>query len=225
MTDVIAHRGASRAERENTVAAFRRAVEMGADAVELDVRRTADGLLVVSHDPVVDERIIVATDAADLPEHVATLAEALDACSGLRVNVEIKNDAAEPDHDPDDLVADLVVAALEASGRDPTSLLISSFRLATVDRCRAVDPAVPTAWLVLAVADHVPAMLVERGHAAVHPWVGSVDEALVRRCHDLGLQVNVWTCNDAEQAAVLAGWGVDGICTDVPDVLLDRLRT
>ena len=63
---VIAHRGASRAERENTVAAYRRAGEMGADAVELDVRRTTDGVLVVHHDPHLgDGRLIAAARAGE----------------------------------------------------------------------------------------------------------------------------------------------------------------
>src|SRR5215212_2876995 len=108
---VIAHRGASRAEPENTIRAFRRAARMGSDAVELDVRRTLDGALVVHHNPgLPDCRVIAATDAADLPASVATLEAALDACAGMWVNVEIKNDPAEPDFDPDDTIADQTMA-------------------------------------------------------------------------------------------------------------------
>ncbi|MCB0955889.1 MAG: glycerophosphodiester phosphodiesterase, partial [Ilumatobacter sp.] len=73
---------------ENTVAAFRRAGEMGADAVELDVRRTADGVLVVHHNPhLADGRLIATTANRDLPPTVPTLGEALDACEGMWVNV------------------------------------------------------------------------------------------------------------------------------------------
>ena len=65
---ILAHRGASRAERENTIVAFTRAATMGADAVELDVRRTSDGALVVHHNPHLDDgRLIAALTAADLP--------------------------------------------------------------------------------------------------------------------------------------------------------------
>ena len=223
MTEVIAHRGASRVERGNTVAAFERAVELGSDGIELDVRRTADGLLVVHHDAVLgDGRAIVETRRSELPFYVPTLAEALDACAGAWVNPEIKNDPGEPDFDPDDAVVETLLAELERRGAG--RWLVSSFRLETIDRCRALAPHVPTAWLVVEVGPDTPAMLAERGHAAVHPWVDTVTEDVIARCHAAGLAVNAWTCNDPARARELAGWGIDGICTDVPGVLLDALR-
>jgi glycerophosphoryl diester phosphodiesterase len=225
MTEVIAHRGASRVERGNTVAAFERAVELGSDGIELDVRRTADGLLVVHHDATLgDGRAIVDTRQSELPFYVPTLADALDACAGAWVNLEIKNDPGEPDFDPDDAVVEGVVAELERRGPGAGPWLVSSFRLETVDRCRALAPDVPTAWLVVEVGLDTPAMLAERGHAAVHPWVDTVTEDVIVRCHAAGLVVNAWTCNDPARARELAAWGIDGICTDVPGVLLDALR-
>jgi len=81
---VIAHRGASLAERENTLAAFRRAHAMGADAVELDVRRTLDGAMAIHHDATLgDGRLICETHSDDLRGDVSFLAEALDACAGM----------------------------------------------------------------------------------------------------------------------------------------------
>ena len=115
---VMAHRGASKAEPENTVAAFQRAGAMGAHAVELDVRRTSDGVLVVHHNPHLhDLRLIAATPYADLPDAVPTLGEALDACAGMWVNVEIKNDPEEPDFDPTESIADETIAHLLARHR------------------------------------------------------------------------------------------------------------
>ncbi len=220
---VIAHRGASAAARENTVEAFRLAAEMGSDAVELDVRRSRDGQLVVHHDAVLaDGRAIGATAAADLPPWVPTLDTALDACAGMWVNVEIKNDPRDPDFDPGDTIADDTVAALRARGEDER-WLISSFRLETVDRCRALAP-LRTAWLTEAVPDDVVATLVERGHVALHPWVGLLEQRVVDACHAAGLHVNTWTCDDEARMAELASWGVDGICTNVPDVALTLLR-
>jgi glycerophosphoryl diester phosphodiesterase len=225
MTEVIAHRGASRVERANTVAAFERAVELGSDGIELDVRRTADGLLVVHHDAVLgDGRAIVETRQSELPFYLPTLAEALDACAGAWVNLEIKNDPGEPDFDPDDAVVHGVLAELKRRGPGTGPWLVSSFRLETVDRCRALAPHVPTAWLVVEVGLDTPTMLSERGHAAVHPWVDTVTEDVIARCHAAGMAVNTWTCNDPARARELAGWGIDGICTDVPGVLLDALR-
>ena len=56
------------------------------------------------------------------------------------------------------------------------------------------------------------------GHSVVHPWVVGLAEADVRTAHAAGVAVNTWTCNDPGQIAELLAWGVDGICTDVPDV-------
>lgn len=222
MPDVIAHRGASRVERENTVAAFERAVGRGVDGIELDVRRTADGAIVVHHDAALtDGRVIVRTPRRDLPFYIPTLADALDACQGAWVNIEIKNDPGDPDFDPDDAIVDGVLAELDRRGPSEGPWLISSFRLETVDRCHELAPAVPTAWLVFAVDRDTPPMLAARGHAAVHPIVNAVDAGVVEHCHAAGLRVNTWTCNDPERARELAGWGVDGIVTDVPRVILD----
>ena len=218
MTRIIAHRGASRAEEENTLAAFRRAGVQGADGVELDVRRSADDRLVVHHDAALpDGRVIRATASADLPDRVPTLAAALDACAGMFVNIEIKNGPDEPDFDPTEWVAHRVVAELVS--RTPHSRwLISSFRLETVDVCRRLLPPVPTAWLVGPATDEVIATCARHGHAAIHPWDRHLTSDAVLAAHAVGLAVNTWTCDDPDRMRELIGWGVDGICTNVPDV-------
>lgn len=217
---VLAHRGASRAERENTLAAFRRAGEMGADGVELDVRRTADGRLVVHHDPHLDDgRIICELDADALPEHIPTLSAALDACAGMWVNLEIKNDESDPDFDPGDWVAAETMALLAGRG-ELHRWLMSSFRLETMDRCRELLPAVRTAWLTSIVPDDAAEMLVSRGHAALHPSVRFLSREVIDQCHDAGLVVNTWTCDDPVRMRELIAWGIDGICTNVPDIAL-----
>jgi glycerophosphoryl diester phosphodiesterase len=220
LTQIIAHRGASHAELENTVAAFRRAAELGADAVELDVRTTADGLLVVHHDAeLADGRRIAAVDAAELPAHVPTLDEALDACGGLWVNVEIKNAPGEPDFDADSKIADATITALRARPA-AERFLVSCFHLDTIDRCRELAPDIPTAFLCAIVPDGVAELLAERGHQAFHPWHPTVSAALIDECHAAGIDVNTWTCDDAERMAQLIRWGIDGICTNDPDVAL-----
>lgn len=220
MTLIIAHRGASRAAPENTVAAFRRAVEMGADAIELDVRRTGDDRLVVHHDPsIADGRAIRELSAGELPGWVPEMSDALDACGAVVVNVEIKNDPHEPDHDPTDWVAEQVARELERRG-DPARWLISSFRYDTIARCRELSPAVATAWLTERIGPDEIARSVAGGHAAIHPWVPTVDRAAVDAAHAAGLAVNVWTCDDPDRMRELIGWGIDGICTNVPDVAL-----
>lgn len=220
MTRIIAHRGASNAERENTLAAFRRAGEMGADGVELDVRRTADDVLVVHHDAALaDGRIIRTVPFADLPDHVPTLEASLDACAGMFVNIEIKNDLRDPDFDPGEWVAHRVCDALAV--RTPHSRwLISSFRLETVDACRRLGPTIPTAWLVEPAPADVVGTCARHGHAAIHPLDRHLTPEAVRDAHAVGLAVNTWTCDDPERIRELLAWGVDGICTNVPDVAL-----
>ena len=226
-TFVLAHRGASRAERENTVLAFRAAGDMGADGVELDVRLTADGHLVVHHDPrLEDGRDICALQRSELPAHIPTMHEALDACAGMWVNVEIKNDEKEPDFDSSDSVAELVARALVE--RDENSrFLISSFRRETINKVHDFAPELRTAWLTTVVApndaESIVESLVRGGHSALHPWVGLLTKELIDLCHERGIQVNTWTCDDAVRMAELVEWKVDAICTNVPDVALGVL--
>jgi len=225
VTCVIAHRGASRAAPENTVAAFRRAAEMGADMVELDVRRSADGRLVVHHDPfLADGRAVAATRADELPSAVPTLDAALDACVGMAVNIEIKNDPDEPGFEPDRALADDVAAVVAARG-DADRVVVSSFDRASIDRLREVAwPPIATAWLVTVPPPDAVEVVVAGGHQALHPSWQAVDPALVEQAHAAGVAVNVWDCDDPEAMVRLAGWGVDGICTNVPDVAIGVLR-
>lgn len=227
-TQVMAHRGASSYEPENTVVAFVRARELGADAVELDVRRTADGHLVVLHNPTLpDGRVLCETPRADLPPDIPGLDEVLDACAQMWVNVEIKNDPDEPDFDPTDEIATEVAAALSRRGEDPR-WLVSSFRRETVDALHRAAPAIATAWLTVhvddAMAEAVARDLVTAGHSAIHPWVGLLTRPVVDAMHEAGLAVNTWTCDDEIRMRELIEWGVDGICTNVPDVAVGVLR-
>ncbi len=217
---VYGHRGASADAPENTIEAFRLAREQGADGVELDVRRSADGALVIHHDAhLPDGRRILDVARADLPASVPTLAEALDACEGLIVNIEIKNSPYDVDHDPERQSADDVVALLaERRGRD--RVLISSFDLKTVDRVRAIDDGIATAFLSHVAPDGraAIALAVSHGHGAVHPYEADVDERYVTEAHAAGLAVNTWTVDDPERLRLLAAVGVDGIVTNVPGI-------
>ena len=219
---LIAHRGAAtpRSHPENTVAAFRRARSVAADWVELDVRRTADGATAVHHDAhLADGRMIASLRRADVPGHVPDLDEALAACMGLGVNIEIKNLTIDPDHDPTQWLSRVVVDAV-ARADPPVSVLVSSFDRDAIERVHALAPSLPTALLTFALDDPAPtvAWCATRGHRALHPFDATVDRALVDLAHDHGLAVNVWTVDDPDRIVALAEMGVDGICTNVPDV-------
>jgi glycerophosphoryl diester phosphodiesterase len=202
---VLAHRGASAQAPENTLAAFALARALGADGVELDVRRAGDRL-VVHHDPL---------PPGPLPADVPTLAEALDACAGLLVNVEVKTDGLPALVDRR-VAAESVIHELRRRTGD--RVLLSSFDLAALDAARDADPTVPTAWLVVEAGRRTLDVLAAHGHAVLHPRHDGVDGALVAEAHRRGITVNVWTCDDAARIVELAGWGVDGVITNVPDV-------
>ena len=217
---VVAHRGASHDRLENTVEAFAEARVQGAEWVELDVRLSADDVLMVHHDAhYADGRLVREVWAADAPDHVPNLAEAFEACEGMGVNVEVKNLPGDPDHDASAMVCE-AVAGLAVAYRPPELLLVSSFDITAVDRIRATDPSLPTAWLM--AERHGTDLMLDRtadhGHGAVNPWDQLVDEHLVSASHDRGLAVFVWPVDDPGRMAELAEWGVDGIVTNRPGV-------
>jgi glycerophosphoryl diester phosphodiesterase len=224
-TAVIAHRGASAVRKENTVDAFVEARRLGADMVELDVRRTRDDVLVIHHDaslpggtPIVELR----HDA--LPSWLPSLDQAVEACVGMVVNIEVKSSPFDPDFDADRWVAGRVARQIgERAWRD--RVLVSSFDLVSVDRVRAVDDAIPTALLTLPGLDtrEAATTALEHGHRVLHPHDYAVTPELVAHLHALGMAVNVWTVDDPARMHELVEMGVDGICTNVPDVLVEVL--
>lgn len=215
---VIAHRGASADAPENTVEAYLLAAAQGADWVELDVRRTADGALAVLHDAVLaDGRVLVECERDTLPASIPSLADALDACAGMGVNIEIKNWIDDPDYDPGDSVADGVVALLaDRGGRD--EVLISSFTDHTIARVRDLAPHLATAFLVHSATAEAIGVAVDGGHQAIHPWDQGTTADQVAAARAAGLEVNVWTVDDPDRMLELAGMGVTGIVTNVPAV-------
>lgn len=222
---VLGHRGAPHRARENTIEAFAAARAEGADGVELDVHRSSDGALVVHHDAEVEGLGVLAehsrTRIHEVAPWVPTLEEVLDACTGLLVNVEIKNSPGDVDFDGHEVVAAKVVALLAARGGVDT-VLVSSFHLPTIDRVKELDPTVSTGYLT--VVDPTPIAAADiaaaHGHDAIHPFVGVMGdgsaEDVVVHAHALALDVNVWTVNHEDDVARLAAVGVDALVTDRP---------
>ncbi len=216
---IFAHRGSpdpASGVRENTLEAFFRARLLGAQGVELDVRRTADGALALHHDA--DIRgfgPVHEVESGSLPASVAFLPAALEACAGLEVNIELKNLPAEPGFDPDERmareVAELVVAADRVS-----TVVVSSFWPASLSAVRDVEPDIATGLLVAPWFDPAAAVPValEHGCGALHPHVSSIDDALMAEVGRAGLSVAAWTVNDPEELAGLAALGVHTVITD-----------
>jgi glycerophosphoryl diester phosphodiesterase len=227
---VLAHRGASARAVENTLAAFALARDLGADGVELDVRCTADGVLVVHHDPAVDGLGLLAAvelDALrDARPEVPTFGEALDACAGMLVNVEMKCLAWEPDAD-DPTERPVVRGVVDAVREHAVDAVVSSFDLGAVDAAHELAPELTTGWLTsrLPVVDAFP-IAAEHGHRWLHPDRESALRASaedVAAAHAAGLQLNVWTVDEPADVRALGALGVDALITNVPDVVLGVL--
>ena len=225
MTIVLAHRGMAASHRENTLEAFAAARAVGADGVELDVRCSADGVLVVHHDPTLaDGRPIAGLRAADLPAWVPTLEAALEVCRGMVVDAEIKNLVTEPGFDPEESAARETAALLVRMGM-AGSAFVSGFSMASIDAAREAEPSVPTGWLTLAAYDQLDALSLAaaRGHAALQPRHEAVTPELVAAVHAKGLQLHTWTVDDPDRIRHLARFATDILITNHPDQALKVL--
>lgn len=215
--EVIAHRGASREAPENTLAAFARAVALGADGVELDVHRTIDGHLVVHHDPALPTGAggapIASLTLASVQafrvrgERVPTLAEVVALVAGrARIYCELKG-------------AGTVAAAVRLlTGLDGAAVHAFDHRM--VREARELAAELPRG--ILETSYHLDPAAAATQVAARDLWQYEpmIDAALVQAAHSAGLRVVAWTVNDPTRAAQLAACGVDAICTD--DVTLIR---
>lgn len=216
MTQIWGHRGASAVKPENTLDAFAEALRLGADGVELDVRRTADGAMVVHHNAdLIDGRFIYELGRDALPGSVALLDAALDVCGPMTVNVEIKNVPVDPDFDPTEAVAGQVVD-LTLARNAVDRIVVSSFGLAAIDAVRARDAGIATGWLTLVAYDQMRALetAIERGHNALNPYFTAVTAELVDAAHDAGVAIYTWTVDDPDEMRRLADLGVDAIITN-----------
>jgi glycerophosphoryl diester phosphodiesterase len=242
---VVAHRGASAEEPENTLPAFEAAVGAGADAVEFDVRMSADGHAVVMHDPAVDRttdghglvrdltlsdlkrlRARSSSGAAEIP----TLAETLALLSGrVAVDVEIKNIPGEPDYDPDrQAVVDATLRALDGGGFSG-AVLISSFNPVAIAHAHATSPEVPTGLLAVQAMPMTDAirLTVDGGHGWLLPAASSLlagGPDVVASVHGSGLRLGTWIVDDPQEAARLAAWGLDAVATNDPRRIVPAVR-
>ncbi len=206
----IAHRGMPRLAPENTLPAFVRALEAGADGVELDVHATRDEVVVVHHDPVLPDGTVIAdTPLALLRRHEAaagvgipTLAEVTDLVAGrATLFVEIKGAGIEQ----------LVLDALAKYSGD---CAIHSFDHAMIRRIRALSSQVRLGILFEDAVGDVARQMERAGASDVWPHWPLVTPALVAATHAAGGRVIPWTVNDASRAEALAAAGVDALCGD-----------
>jgi glycerophosphoryl diester phosphodiesterase len=213
---VIAHRGASGYEYENSLAAFRRAVTLDADGVELDVHATRDGRMVVHHNPELTGLGLIRALELDavrqvrLPngEPVPLLSEVLDLVGDRDVWVEVKEL---------DRAWDGALLATLAAGPAPHRYAVHSFDHRLVGRLGRARPALRRGVLLSSyLVDPVNAMKAVGASTLWQEW-HFVDEELVRIIRAAGLALVAWTVNELADLRRLAHLGVDGICGNYPD--------
>jgi glycerophosphoryl diester phosphodiesterase len=239
----FAHRGGAALWPENTVLAFQSSAELGVDALELDLRLTRDGQIVVLHDKAVDRTTNAKgpIDKLTLEEaraldagyrhqaadgsfpfrghglRIPTLDEVVDACPGVQLNIELKPGEKG-----------LVERALEVlDRRELADRVIQRFRALSHGRYRTAACRWE-AWLFFLgfrcgwrrITPHYQALQIPDRHFGMQ----IVTPALVDWAHRLGVDVHVWTVNAPHQMKRLVSEGVDGLMTDRPDLLLNALR-
>ena len=199
--EIIAHRGASRERPENTLAAFERAADLGADGCECDVHLPADGVLRIPHDPL--------PAGSPPPPSVPTLEAvlAVHAARGMTPYAELKGPGSAPG----------TTAALERFGRPAA---VHSFDHRMVAEARRIAPGIPRGVLEVSYpVDHLHALQAVGGRDLWRQWP-FIDAELVQVATAARCRVIAWTVNAAAEMERLAAIGVHGICTD--DVALAR---
>jgi glycerophosphoryl diester phosphodiesterase len=229
---VVAHRGASVEQPENTIEAFEAAIDAGADAVEFDVRMTADGHAVVMHDPDVSRTTeghgLVAEMRLEeiLKLGVPTLEEALRCLSGrAAADIEIKNLPGEPDFTPDrEPAVEATLAALDSVGFSG-QVIVSSFNPVSIRHSRSLRRDVPTGLLTEYEVEVEEALkrATTNGHPWVLPFVLKVLEAgdgFADHVHEGGVLLGVWIADDPETARRLFEFGADAVATNDPRAIV-----
>ena len=216
--EVIGHRGSPRDHRENTLASFRRAFDAGANAVELDVHGTADGAIVIHHDPVTNSRsgesgprLTIADSTLASVREVAIADGPIPRLDELMasvptndtVYVEVKAKGIE----------EAVVSIIRATA---TRCAVHSFDHRIARRIRELAPEIPVGILQTSYPIDPIRPMHDAGARDLWQHWELIDESLIERVHADGGRVIAWTVNDVDVARRLAGWGIDGICSDVP---------
>ncbi len=221
MTLIYAHRGASAMHSENTLRAFRQALAIGVDGIELDVHATADGIPVVIHDRDVERTTDGAGYVDELP--LARL-ETFDAGDGERVPplaevLALVGDAAQLDIEIKGAGIERAVLDVLA-GYPAVTWAISSFAWDTLRTVRELDPVAELWPLAERVGDDLIAIAAELASPAVSLFAGAYTAETAPKHRDAGLRVVVWTVNDPREAQRVADLGAFALCTDDPQRIL-----
>jgi glycerophosphoryl diester phosphodiesterase len=232
LVQVSAHRGHSLAAPENTLSAIRKAIDSGADYAEIDVQLTADGAVVLLHDSDLKRVAGVSRRIDEVPfdevrkldvgswfgpafagERIPTLAEVIDLARGrIKLNIELKFSGSDRR-----LAAE--VARLVHEQDFEAGALVTSFDHEALVKLKRENPRLRTGLIIAFALGDVSRLEVD----ALSVRADWLSDEVLRAAHRRGLEVHVWTVNDAPQMSRLIKRGVDNIITDDPDLLI-RVR-
>ena len=234
---IFAHRGASAHAPENTLAAFELALTQQADAIELDVKLSADEQVVVIHDPTVDRTTNGKGRVQDLAlaelkrldcgsffsgnyaaEKIPTLEEVFESVGKrIFINIELTNYKT-----PRDNLSE-AVCMLVKKHQMQKRIIFSSFHASNLSKARSYLPDVPRGLLAMDGLQGVWARsfgFTFGKYDALHPNLKDITQQEINRVHRLKRRVHVWTVNKEQDIRRLFNWGVDGIFTDDPQLAL-----
>ncbi len=217
----IAHRGASAYEPENTLRAIKRALEYAVDMVEVDVRETGDGQIVVIHDETVERTTngrgyVHQMSFSDLRkldagkgERIPTLQEVIDLVKGrVGLVVELK----------DPSVTDKVAGIL-AENNFTDQTLVTSFIHSAVKRIKELNPQIKTGVIFRSAPVKPSQLALDANADALFPHYTYVTTRMIEDAHSSHLRVNIWTVDTREEIENYVKMGVDGVVTNKPDLL------
>jgi len=226
MIKVTGHRGAAGLEPENTLRSIRKAIDLGVDRVEIDVRVTRDGRLVVIHDETVDRTTNghgyvneltldeIRKLNAGKGEKVPTLEEVLEITRGkVELQIELK-------------VPEATGSTLRLIERENAEgeVIITSFIHDLLRRVHDFNPELRTGALFFNVEGDICKKALNVYSKAIHVYYRNVDAELVRHAHEMGLEIEVWNPDEPKEMMRMIKLGVDSIGTNRPDILLNLLR-
>lgn len=230
---VWAHRGASGYAPENTLAAFQKAVDLGADGVELDIQLTKDDQIVVIHDEMIDrtsdgkgwvkdynlEELRAFNYNRTKPEYkhadIPTMREVFELLkpTGLFINIEIKTGVVFYEK-----IEEKILALTKEMGMEDR-VCYSSFNHYTVTRIHELKPDAEVGFLYADGPIDMPSYGVKHGVNALHPALYNLQyDGFVKECKEKGLKLNVWTVNERPYMEMCCQYGVDAIITNYPDI-------
>jgi glycerophosphoryl diester phosphodiesterase len=240
---IIAHRGASLHAPENTLAAFNMAVRQGADAIELDAKLSADGYVVVIHDQTVDRTTSSSGKVADM-----TLEDLKKLDAGSHFDIAFKGETIPTLDEVFESVGDQIVINVDLTNYyspfDPLpekvskiilrhnlahNILISSFNPIALRKINRLLPETPIGLITIKGTMRRPFLwwlgrIIIRYHS-LHPEINDVTSTLIKRTHQFGNRIFVYTVNQVNDMQRLYTLGVDGIFTDDPLLAKDVLAS